>query len=114
MQEKTITPNFASGNNVLTPDNNKAGMSKVTINTDTDLIANNIRKGIEIFGITGNLNTDMQEKTITPNFASGNNVLTPDDNKAGMSKVTINTDTDLKAENIKKGVEIFFIKNNFK
>lgn len=51
-ETKTLTPNFASGNVDVTPTFNKT-MTKVTIQKDSDLIAGNVKKDVEIHGITG-------------------------------------------------------------
>lgn len=51
-ETKTITPNFASGNVVVTPTTGKV-LSQVTINKDTNLIADNIKKDVTVHGITG-------------------------------------------------------------
>lgn len=64
LQEKTITPTTSS--QTITPDENYDGLSKVTINgvtsaIDSDIKATNIRKGIDILGVTGTL-----EEGITP------------------------------------------------
>ena len=53
LEEKSIAPNFSSGDVVLTPDEGYDGFSQVTIEKDTDLIASNIKKDVNIFGVTG-------------------------------------------------------------
>ena len=53
-ETKTITPDFSSGNVVVTPTSGKV-MTEVTINKDSNLIADNIKSGVTIFGITGTL-----------------------------------------------------------
>ena len=49
-QEKTVTP--TSSIQEVIPDDGKT-LSKVTVNGDSDLVAENIKKDIEIFGVTG-------------------------------------------------------------
>lgn len=49
-QEKTVTP--TSSIQEVVPDDGKT-LSKVTVNGDSDLVAENIKKDVEIFGVTG-------------------------------------------------------------
>lgn len=52
-EAKTLTPNFASGNQVVTPTTGKV-LSQVTINKDTtNHIASNVKKDISLYGLTG-------------------------------------------------------------
>lgn len=51
LQTKTVTPTASS--QTITPDSGYGGLSKVTINGDSDLVAGNIRQGVNIFGING-------------------------------------------------------------
>ena len=51
LQEKTVTPSASMQS--ITADNGYDGLSKVTVNGDADLIANNIKSGTNIFGVTG-------------------------------------------------------------
>jgi len=66
-EEKVVTPDFSNGNVEITSDKL---MSKVTINKDDDLIPDNIKEGINIFGVDGTgVMTDISEyfeTTITP------------------------------------------------
>jgi uncharacterized repeat protein (TIGR02543 family) len=108
-ETKTVTPNFSSGNVVVTPTSGKV-MSQVTINKDSNLIADNIKKDITVHGITGTLQQAKEEetKTVTPNFSSGNVVVTPTSGKV-LSQVTINKDTNHIASNIAKDKTIYGI-----
>jgi hypothetical protein len=51
-ETKTVTPNFSSGNEVVTPTSGKV-MTQVTINKDANFIAENLKKDVTAFGITG-------------------------------------------------------------
>ena len=51
LQEKTVTPSTSVQS--ITADSGYDGLSKVTVNGDADLIANNIKSGTNIFGVTG-------------------------------------------------------------
>ena len=64
LQEKTITPSTSSQN--ITPDSGYNGLSRVVVNAvtssiDSDIKATNIKKGVNILGVTGTL-----EEGITP------------------------------------------------
>ena len=54
LQNKTITP--SANQQVITADNGYDGLESVTINGDTNLISSNILAGVNIFGVTGNIN----------------------------------------------------------
>lgn len=51
LQAKTVTP--STSNVVVTPDSGYDGLSQVTVNGDPELVAGNIKEGVNIFGIEG-------------------------------------------------------------
>lgn len=54
-QSKSYTP--TSSGATLTPDSGYNGLTSVTISGDSDLIAENIKSGVNIFGVEGSLNS---------------------------------------------------------
>ena len=54
LQNKTITP--SANQQIITADSGYDGLNSVTINGDTNLISSNILAGVNIFGVTGNIN----------------------------------------------------------
>ena len=53
LQEVNVTPSTQS--QTITPSQGYDGLSKVVVSGDSDLIAENIKQGVEIFGVTGTL-----------------------------------------------------------
>lgn len=87
-QEKTVTPTATTQN--VTPDSGKY-LSKVIVNGDADLVAGNIKSGVDIFGVTGTYSgsgVNLQTKTISPSTTQQN--ITADSGYDGLSRVTIN------------------------
>ena len=106
LQEKQVTP--TSEETVVTADEKYAALSKVTVLGDAQLKPENIRAGVEIFGVSGEL-TDydkpLMEYEVTPSKKT--KTLVPDSDHSGFSKVTVKGDDNLVASNIRKGVTIF-------
>jgi len=102
-ETKSQQPNLSSGNQTINATSGKF-MTSFTITKDTtNHIASNIRSGKTLYGVTGNLQPAKEEetKTVTPNFSSGNEVVTPTSGKV-LSQVTLTKPTDLLPENIAK------------
>ena len=68
LQEKTVTPSAST--QTVTPDNGYGGLSKVTVNGDSNLVAANIKSGTSIFGVTGTLATGASVQTKTGTFTT--------------------------------------------
>ena len=51
LQSKTISP--STSQQIITPDSGYDGLSRVTVNGDVNLVAENIKSGVSIFGVVG-------------------------------------------------------------
>ena len=83
---------------------------------DLNIIPENIREGVEILGVEGDLiELKGQEKTVNPATSTQN--ITPDANFNGLTKVTVNAvtssiDSDIKPQNIREGIEILGVEGS--
>lgn len=106
LQEKQVTP--TAEEITVTPDENYSALSKVVVLGDSQLKPENIRSGVDIFGVSGELTTfdkPLTEAIVKPSKET--QTITPDSEHSGFSKVTVSGDDNLVASNIRKGVTIF-------
>ncbi len=86
-QEKTVDLAMASGNQVISPDAGK-NLSKVTVTKPSTLVAENIKTGVSIGGVTGTLETQKEEEVGTATItANGSQTFSPTSGKV-FSKFT--------------------------
>lgn len=92
-------------------------VEKVTSTIDSNIQAENIKRGVEILGVEGTYapNPSMENKDITP--TTNTQIVYPDEGYSYFDKVTVkgvtNTiDSNIKSDNIKKGVSILGITGN--
>lgn len=121
-QSKVVTPK-TSEQNVSADVGYKLTSVKVgavTKDIDTNIQANNIKKGVDILGVTGTLEATsqpvLQEKTVAPDVVAKS--IEADDGYDGLRKVnllpvTSAIDKNIKAENIKEGETILGVTGTF-
>lgn len=80
----TIAPDFSAGNQTITPSATNRLINEVTLSKPISLIPENIRKGLNIAGVSGTLEYKTMDKYI---FTDGE--YTPDLGYDGFSKVTV-------------------------
>jgi len=121
LQEKSCCP--ATEETIIEPDDGYDGLAVVTVeavdNTiDENIQPYNIRSGVSILGIEGNVETDKpdQTKEVTPTTTSQS--VTPDTGyelvEVTVKGVTSDIDENITAENIKKDVEILGVVGTYK
>lgn len=112
-QEKTATP--TTSEQVVTPDEGYTGLTKVTIegvtkDIDANIVSSNIKAGVSILGVQGNVEPDKPDQTKTANPSTQTQVITPDIGyelaSVTINPVTSSIDSDIQSGNIKSGVEI--------
>ena len=93
LQSKTVDPSTVQVN--VTPDQGYDGLSGVTVNPidaslDADLIPENIKQGIEIFGVTGTYAGQINNQNKTVDCSTLSQSITFDNGYTGLGTVTVN------------------------
>ena len=119
LQDKTVNPSTSSQQ--ITADEGKFGLGTVTINPvtssiDSNITQNNIRSGVSILGVQGNLQPDKPDQTKTVNPTTSQQVIQPDTGyelaSVTVNAVTSSIDANIISSNIKKNVTILGVTGN--
>lgn len=88
LQAKTATP--SSSQQVVEAGTGYNGLSTVVVEGDANLVAENIKDGVEIFGVEGTLDPEptLQSKSVTP--STSQQLVTADSDYDGLDVVTVN------------------------
>lgn len=109
LEERTIDGDndltFAAGDFVVEPTSEDNAISKVTITKPSALVPENIKLGVSIAGVEGQLIGDGEEVTVALDMADGDMVIEPSEGKM-LSAVTVQKPETLIPENIAEGVDI--------
>lgn len=96
----------------FTPPEGYYGFGEVTVKGDEDLVPENIRAGKNILGVDGAFKGgELQEVTVRSTFDRFG--VEPDEGYYGISKVIVDTDPNLAARNIRKGVKMFDVEGTY-
>ena len=107
-QTKEVSLLMVEGDQTILPDANMT-MEKAIVKKPATLIPSNIKQGVSIGGVVGELTTTGKEEVEVSeelNMANGNLVISPPDNTKTLSQVTIIKPDTFIPENIKKDVNI--------
>ncbi len=107
-QTKEVSLLMVDGDQTILPDANMT-MEKAIVKKPATLIPSNIRQGVSIGGVVGEMTgTGKEEVEVSEalDMSNGNQIIPPPDNTKTMSKVTIIKPNTFIAQNIKNGVEI--------
>lgn len=88
LQIKNVVP--GTTNQKVLPDDVYLALSEVNVEGDADLLPDNIKQGITIFGVEGTLQEqpELQEKEVIPSVEE-NVIVEPDEGIYGLSKVIV-------------------------
>lgn len=115
LQSKSVTPGKST--KTIEPDDGFDALSSVVVAGDGDLLPENIRQGVNIFGVDGTyekteiVDAVFQSKSVTP--GKGGFTVKPDEGFDGLSSVSVAGDGDLIPANIREGVNIFGVEGSY-
>ena len=116
LQSKNVTPTTTE--QVVVADNGYNALRQVTVAGDADLIASNIKKDVNIFGITGSYqgSSNLQDKTVNP--TTSQQVIEADQGYDALESVTVEAvdssiDSNIVPGNIKAGVSILGVNGSY-
>lgn len=75
------------------------------------IVAGNLKSGVTAFGVTGSV-IELEGETVTVTPSDTQQEITPSTGN-GFTQVTVETDANLLAENIKSGVTIFGVTGTY-
>ena len=98
---------------------NRVNVSAVDASIDSDIVAGNIKSGVNILGVVGTYNggtPSLQTKSVNP--TTSQQVVEPDNGYDGLSAVTVGAvtssiDSNIQAGNIKSGVNILGVNGTY-
>lgn len=112
-QNKTVDPSISQQS--ITADAGYSGLGTVTINAvtsaiDQNIVANNIKSGITILGVEGDV-TELNATTVNVTPTTSSQTISPEGGYNGFSTVNVDAvtsaiDSNIVAGNIKSGVSI--------
>jgi hypothetical protein len=116
----SVTPTTSA--QTITPTAPKNGITEVSVAAvtaaiDANIVANNIKSGVEILGVTGSV-TELNSDTLSVTPTTSAQTITPTAPKNGfttveVSAVTAAIDANIIAGNIKNGVEILGVVGDY-
>lgn len=119
-QEKTVSASISDV--IVTPDDGFGGLSKVTVNAvtssiDSDIKPENIKTGVNILGVSGNLPEFIPE-SILINPTTEQQTITPTPGKTAITNITVNAvtnsiDSNITSDNIRINKEILGVTGTF-
>lgn len=108
-----ISPDFSAGDMPVNAPAGKLVKSAVIVKPET-LTPENVRKGVNVAGIVGDMIGDTEEITVPLNMPEGDQIIMPASEGKVLSKVTVTKPKTLVPENIRGGVEIGGVTGSFK
>lgn len=100
-----ISPDFSAGDMLVLAPTGTLVKSAVIKQPET-LVPENIRRGVMVAGIEGELIGDTEERTVDLSMADGDQIILPSQDGKVISKATVRKPDTLVPENILAGVEI--------